>query len=276
MSRSSMLVSVFLVVAAASASAQTGWAPEDSSGVPVELPTPPVAAQPVVEKEPAMPALTAPMSVPEVAAIHVFNAVDDSLTVLVDYRAESEIQRELQHAVAEKAMAERNVERGRLLEKLAESRIEIKASEIKALEAQITFAKKEKSSGRQADLEGRRKYAESEKQLLERRRDLRKREIETARAVREYHEATEKSCRLELDLAVYRRERASIPGTADPGAAAEFARLQREITKLEGRVLQAQVEQASKRKDLAEQDVRLGKVRRAVYESQVKMQERGR
>lgn len=244
--------------------------------MPVELPARPVAAQPTPEEEPAMPAQKALVNVPEVAAVHVFSAVDDSLTVLVDYRAESEIQRELQHAVAEKAMAERNVERGRLLEKLAASRIEIKASEIKALEAQISFVKKEKNSGRQAELEARRKYALSEKQLLERRRDLRKREIENARAVREYHEATEKSCRLELDLAVYRRERAAIPGTADPGAAAEFARLQREITKLEGRVLQAQVEQAGKRKDLAEQDVRLGKVRRTVYDSQLKMQAGGR
>lgn len=272
----SMLVSVFMVMTAVSASAQTGWAPEDSSTAPVELPAPPVAAVPEAEKEPALPALTAPMTVPVVPAVHVFSASDDSLTVLVDYRSESDIQRELQHAVAEKAMAERNVERGRLLERLAASRIEIKASEIRALEAQITFAKKEKNSGRQAELEGRRKYAENEKKLLERRRDLRKREIETARAVRVYHEATEKSCRLELDLAVYRRERAAIPGTTDPGAAAEFARLQREITKLEGRVLQAQIEQAGKRKDLAEQDVRLGKVRRAVFDSQVKMQEQGR
>jgi len=269
-----MLLILVLLGAAATAGAQTGWAPADTVVSPVELPARPVPAQPVPAPEPQPVTTPKLVPVPEVAP--VFNALDDSLTVLVDYRAEAEIQRELQNAVAEKALAERNVERGRLLERLAASRIDIKASEIKALEAQISFAKTEKNAMRQAELEGRRKYAESEKQLLERRRDLRKREIETARAVRDYHEATEKTCRLELDLAIYRRERAAIPGTADPGAAAEFSRLQAEITKLEGRVLQAQVEQAGKRKSLAEQEVRLGKVRRAVFDSQLKVQAGGR
>ena len=158
-----------------------------------------------------------------------------------------------------------------MLAKLAESHIEIKISEIKALDAEISFAKSEKNDAKRAELEGRRKFAESEKQLLERRHDLRRREIETARAVRAYHEATEKSCRLELDLAVNRRERASITSTVDPGAAAEFNRLQAEITKLEGRVLEAQIDQANRRKELADQEVQLGKVRRAVYESQLKV-----
>ncbi len=271
--RMMFLLLVFVNVAATTA-AQTGWAPADTVAAPVELPARPVPAQPVPASEPETVTTPKLTPVPEVAP--VFNALDDSLTVLVDYRAETEIQRELQNAVAEKAIAERNVERGRLLERLAASRIEMKHSEIKALEAQIKFAKAEKNAMRQAELEGRRKYAESEKQLLERRRDLRKREIETARAVREYHEATEKTCRLELDLAIYRRERAAIPGTADPGAAAEFSRLQAEINKLEGRVLQAQVEQAGKRKSLAEQEVRLGKVRRAVFDSQLKVLQGGR
>ena len=280
-------MSLFLVLVAAAVpvSAQTGWTPADSTAAPVDLPTRPVAAQPAPEEAPvAVPGTATPAPVPATPARGVpgpdafptFNAVDDSLTVLVDYRAEAEIQRELQGAVAEKAMADRDVERGRLLERLASSRIEMKASEIKALEAQVSFAKQEKNAGRQAELEARRKFAESEKQLLERRRDLRKREIEMARAVREYHEATEKSCRLELDLAVYRRERSEIPGTTDPGAAAEFARLQREITRLEGAVLDARIKQADKRKALADQEVRLGKVRRAVYDSQLKIQQGGR
>ena len=70
--------------------------------------------------------------------------------------------------------------------------------------------------------------------------------------------------------------RASITSTVDPGAAREFNRLQAEITKLEGRVLEAQVEQAGKRKDLADQEVQLGKVRKAVFESQLKVTQGGR
>lgn len=273
--------SLLLALAAVPVLGQTGEAPADSLGAPVELPAPPVAAQPEPEAEPA-PAPAAGVEAvmeavaPAVASAPLFNAASDSLTVLVDYRSESEIQRDLQNAVSEKSQAERRTERARMLAKLAESRIEIKVSEIKALEAEISFAKSEKNDAKRAELEGRRKFAESEKQLLERRRDLRQREIETARAVRDYLEATEKSCRLELDLAVNRRERASITSTVDPGAAAEFNRLQQEITKLEGKVLQAQVEQAGKRKDLAEQEVRLGKGRRAVYDSQLKVAEGGR
>lgn len=282
------VVSLALSAVTLPAVAQTDPAPAvvDSLSAPVELPAPPVsvtpAPEPMAAPEPAPVAAPAATPWPEsavaapTAVAPLFNATADTLTVLVDYRAEAEIQRDLQNAVAEKAQAERRTERARMLAKLAESRIEIKVSEIKALEAEIGFAKTEKNEGKRTELEARKKYAGSEKQLLEKRRDLRQREIETARAVRAYHEATEKACRLEMDLAVNRRERASITSTVDPGAAREFNRLQVEITKLEGRVLEAQVEQAGKRKDLADQEVQLGKVRKAVFESQLKVTQGGR
>jgi hypothetical protein len=275
MSRSSLPVSVFLVMAAASVSAQTGWAPEDSSLVPVELPARPVAAQPTPEDE-LPPAAATPERSPVADVMPAFSAVDDSLTVLVEYRAEAEIKRELQNAVVEKALADRHVERARLLEKLAASRIDLKTSEIKTLEAQISFAKAEKNGSRQSELEQRRRFADREKHLLGERRDLRRREIETARAVRAYHEATEKALQLELDLAISRRDRVAGLGGIESGAAAESTRRQLEITKLEGRVLQAQIEQADKRKTLADQEVRLGKARRAVYESQLRVLQGGR
>ncbi|MBK7672796.1 MAG: hypothetical protein IPJ24_15635 [bacterium] len=284
------VVSLVLCAVALPAAAQSDPAPAavDSLSAPVDLPAPPVSVTPAPEPEPMAAPEAAPVAAPAAtpwpesavaaptAMAPLFNATADTLTVLVDYRAEAEIQRDLQNAVAEKAQAERRTERARMLAKLAESRIEIKVSEIKALEAEIGFAKTEKNEGKRTELEARKKYAGSEKQLLEKRRDLRQREIETARAVRAYHEATEKACRLEMDLAVNRRERASITSTVDPGAAREFNRLQVEITKLEGRVLEAQVEQAGKRKDLADQEVQLGKVRKAVFESQLKVTQGGR
>jgi hypothetical protein len=282
------VVSLTLCAVTLPAAAQSDPAPAvvDSLSAPVELPAPPVSVTPAPEPMAAPEAapVAAPAATPwpesavaaPAAMAPLFNATADTLTVLVDYRAEAEIQRDLQNAVAEKAQAERRTERARMLAKLAESRIEIKVSEIKALEAEIGFAKTEKNEGKRTELEARKKYAGSEKQLLEKRRDLRQREIETARAVRAYHEATEKACRLEMDLAVNRRERASITSTVDPGAAREFNRLQAEITKLEGRVLEAQVEQAGKRKDLADQEVQLGKVRKAVFESQLKVTQGGR
>jgi len=271
---------VFMMTAffSLTAAAQSDPAPAggDSTSAPVELPLPPVS----VTQEPAAPPIAvpeAPLPIPAAMPVAtVFEAMADTLTVLVDYRAEAEIQRDLQSAEAEMALAERSVERARMLEKLAASRIEMKASEIKALEAKIEFAKTTKNNLQKSELEGFKKLAGVEKQLLEHRRELRGREIETARAVREYHEAAGKACRLELELAGSRREQASISGLVDPGATAESARLQQEILKLEGRVLEAQVQQAGKRKDLADQEVKLGNARRAVYESQLKVAKGGR
>jgi len=249
---------------------------EPAPAAPVELPLPPVS----VTQEPEAPPASIPeplASIPAPApASTVFEAMADTLTVLVDYRAEAEIQRDLQSAEAEKVVAERSVERARMLEKLAASRIEMKASEIKALEAKIDYAKSTKNNLQKNELEGFKKFAGVEKQLLEHRRELRGREIETARALRDYHEAAGKACRLELELAGNRREHSSISSLVDPGAAAEAARLQQDILKLEGRVLEAQVQQAGKRKDLADQEVKLGNARRAVYESQLKVAKGGR
>lgn len=273
---------VLLTVAGAlPAVAQSAPASADSLGALVELPVPPVAAIPAPEPAPAAPpAIPMPeVPVPGLAPATVssgINAISDTLTVLIEYRAESEISRDLQNAVAEKALAERRADRARMLATQAEARIEIKNSEIKSLEAGIDFAKSEKNESKRNQLEGQKKFAGIEKQLLERRHELRQREIDLARAVRSYHEAAEKTCRLEMDLAVNRRERASIKSTADPGAAAEFARLQAEIVKLEGRVLDAQIERAGKLKSLAQQEEHLGKIRRAVYESQLKVARSGR
>jgi hypothetical protein len=280
---SSVRLGLLLLIALAGtmpAAAQTPPAPAvgDTLGATVDLPAPPVAVTPTPEpaRAPEPEPVVAPAASERVPAAPIFSASADTLTVLVDYRPESDILNDLQNAVTAKAQAERGVEHARMLAKLAESRIGIKSSEIDALEAEIDFAKAEKNDAKRSELESRRKFAETEKQLLEKRRDLREREIETARALHAYQETTEKTCRQELDLARKRRERGLITSTVDPDAAAEFSRLQAEVTKLEGRVLETQVEQADKRKDLADQEVKLGKIRRAVYESQLKVARSGR
>jgi hypothetical protein len=286
MMRSLVLVGLVLLPTVAgtlSAVAQTGAAPAagDSLGALVELPVPPVSVTPAPEAAPEAPTV---VTTPEVllpglapaAAVSGATAISDTLTVLIEYRAEAEISRDLQNAVAEKALAERRTARARMLATLAEARIEIKTSEIKALEAEIDFAKSEKNKNKRNESEGRTKFAGIEKQLLELRRELREREIDVAQALRAYHEATEKTCRLEMGLAVNRRECAAITSTVDPGAAAEFRRLQAEIVKIEGRVLDAQIERSGKLKSLAQQEEHLGKIRRAVYESQLKVAGSGR
>ena len=263
----------FLTVSAVSVLAQTPADPT-GGGAQVDLPRPPVAVTPEPEPVKAVPVPEATLPTPVVAPL--FDAAADTLIVLVDYRSETEINRDIDMAVAEKSLAEHRVDRGRLLAKLAESRIEIKKSQIKALEAEINYAKTQKNEVKRLDLEGRKKFAENEKRLLEKRRDLREREIETARALRDYHESTEKSLRLEMQLAIGRRERAPLSDGADPSAAAAYGRQWADLAKLEGKVLEAQVQQADKRKGLADQEVKLGKIRRVVYESQLKVAGGGR
>lgn len=259
------VVLVLVPVLALVAAAQTP--PQEP---PVQLPPPPVAATPQPEPTPVAPAPVAPAPAP------AYGAVSDTLTVLVDYRPEADISRDIDVAVAEKTRADARVERGRLLVAMAVSRIEIKSAELKSLDAEISYAKSQKNDLKRAELEGRRKFAEAERELLERRRDLRDREIECARASRNYQEAQEKSCRLELDLAANRRQAGSVSGNLDPGAASEYNRLQAASLKLEGKVLEARIDRAAKLKDLADQEVKLEKIRRAVYESQLKLAGGGR
>ncbi len=259
---------VFLLAGVLTAAAQTP--PQEP---PVQLPPPPVAATPQPEAVPTpapMPTPATPVPGP------VYGAVADTLTVLVDYRSEADITRDIDIAVAEKTRADGRVEHGRLLAAMAASRIEIKTAELKSLGAEISYAKSQKNDLKRAELEGRRKFAEAEKQLLERRRELREREIECARAARSYQEAQEKACRLELDLAANRRQAGSVSGNLDPGAAAEYNRLQVASVRLEGKVLEARIDRAAKLKDLADQEVKLEKIRRAVYESQQKVAGGGR
>jgi hypothetical protein len=276
-----VLAGVVLFLSAAGApptAALAGFvsAAADTLDATVELPAPPVSVTAEPEAAPLAPVVPlapeAPVSgLAPMAAPTGYNAIADTLTVLVDYRAEADITRDLQNATAEKALAERRVERFRMLARQAEARIEIKASEIKSLDAEIDFAKTEKYEAKRKELEGRKKFAGTEKELLERRRELRQREIELAQATRAYHESVEKVCRVEMNLTAARRGRAAIPSTVDPGAAAEFRRLQVEAVKLEGKVLEAQVDRAGKLKNVAQQEEELGKVRRAVYESQLKV-----
>lgn len=262
---SASLFLVFVLAGALTAAAQTPPPQEP----PVQLPPSPVPATPQPEAVPVPVPAAAPPS-------PVYSAITDTLTVLVDYRSESDIGRDLDVAVAEKTRADGRIEHGRLLAAMAVSRIEIKTAELKSLEAEISYAKSQKNDLKRAELEGRRKFAQAERELLERRRELREREIECARAARNYQEAQEKACRLELELAANRRQAGSVAGNLDPGAAAEYNRLQGQNTRLEGKVLEARIDRAAKLKDLADQEVKLEKIRRTVYESQLKVAGGGR
>lgn len=201
----------------------------------------------------------------------LFSATADSLTVLVDYRTEEEIQEDLSNAVRAQSLAVQRQERARMLETLAETRIKLKEVEMTSLDAQIDLARNAKNELLKKELETRKKFAESEKQLLERRRDLRSRDISVAGALKEYHEAHAKVSQIELQLATRRRQRAALGAAINPALSADFQRLQQEITSLEEKVLNAQIEEANKWKTVADQEARLVRIRKAVFQSQNKV-----
>jgi chromosome segregation ATPase len=200
-----------------------------------------------------------------------FNAADDSLMVLVDYRSQDDIQKDLAGAVGDQASAVQQLERAKMLTSLAETRIRLKEMEIKSFDTQIGLAKNEKNELKKKDFEARKKFAESEKQLLERRRDLRKRESDVAEARKEYSEASATRSQIELELSAKRQERTAFGSAVHPAIASEFDRLQSEIAGLEENVLNAQIEEAKKWKDVADREAQLAKIRKSVFQSQAKL-----
>jgi hypothetical protein len=216
-------------------------------------------------QEPVAPTGTAP-AVPD-----YFSAGTDSLIVVVPYRAQDEIRRDLEQAMAGQAQAVNEMERAKLIEAHAETRIKIKEVELQGIGAQLDLAKHEKNEMRKAEFEGRKKVAEAEKQLLEKRRDLRRREIDIAKARKEFFEAQGKSFQLEAELGVKREARASMTSALLSGTGQEqFIKATQEIDKLTKKVLDAQIETADKYKKQADLEVQIVKIRKQIYESQVK------
>ncbi|MHB8080374.1 MAG: hypothetical protein ACYDIE_14110, partial [Candidatus Krumholzibacteriia bacterium] len=221
----------------------------------------PVAPLPV---PPPQPVTTPPAT--------YFSSAMDSLTVLVPYRARSEIEQEYASAAGEQKLAEQQEERGKQLAAMAETRIKMKELEIDGLKAQIDLAKQEQNGPRQRELEARRKVAEMEKSLLERRRDLRRREIDLSRALKDFHDANGKTQQIELDLSSLREQRAAL--VLRPGSVAaqdEYYRLESELRATEAKALRARVELAGRRKDVADREVGVARMRLQVFDSQNKL-----
>jgi len=201
-----------------------------------------------------------------------FSSAMDSLTVLVPYRERYEIEQEYTNAAAEQALSSQQEERGKQLAAMAETRIKLKEIEIDGLKAQTDLAKQEKNEFKKQELEARRKIAEMEKSLLERRRDLRRQEIDLSSKLKEFHEANGQAQRIELELASVRTQRAELAfQPLSDAARAEYARLESELRSLENKALKARVEVAGKRKDVAERETRVAKMRLQVFESQNKL-----
>lgn len=178
----------------------------------------------------------------------------DEFLVLVPFRPEEEIQADIEASRALEEKAESEKREAERLERLARDQLEAQKREIDAIKARIKVAK---SDGRDADvtiLETDKKLAEGAKQLLEKRRDLRRREIDGWESAARLAEESRRAAELELELASAREDLR----TRGAGATAEQQRrLERRVNELEKRTLEAQKDRADWRGRVAdtEEDV---------------------
>jgi hypothetical protein len=200
------------------------------------------------------------------------SATTDSMLVLVEIRDRSAIQGDLEEAAVLRSDVEARQERAKTMQARAAVLIKIKEAEIKTLAAQAELAKADGNEDLKADFEGRKKFAELEKKLLDRREDLRQEEVDLARAEADYFKSSERSYERELDLADLRSRRGAFAGgTVSPELLAKFGQLEAEIRESEDNVLKAAVQAAQKRKKVAEQEIALGKARQKVFAMQLKL-----
>jgi hypothetical protein len=196
-------------------------------------------------------------------------AAIDSMLVVVELRSTSAIEYDRDVAGRRRSAAETREATARVFQSRAATTIKIKESDISALKARIGQAKSEKNEPLQRELERARELAEVEKKLLERREQLRRSDIDFAKAEVEYHAAELKAFELELQLAQLRSRRVDAQRDAPTADQRETAwQLDEQIREMEGKTLGALQEGAGKGKNLAERATGLYKARRKVWEAQ--------
>ena len=201
----------------------------------------------------------------------------DSAIVVVQMREPEAIERDLEEATARKSSVEQRIDQARDLQARAEAAIKIKDSEIRTIEAQLDLAKKMNDEMQKSDFEARKKLATLEKKLLQSRKKLRDQEISHGRAARDYYEEHARAFEQELELARMRDRRRDLGdrATTSPTLLTEAQGLDNQIRELERRTLDAQIRAADKRKAMAQQEADVAKARKAILESQIKLQRGG-
>lgn len=232
-------LTILACLAPAAALAQTGTVP------------PPVAAAPV-------------------PAVVINNS--DSLLALVPVRNIEDIKRELTEFSSQRDQATLEEQNGRMLQERAKTEIRLKEAAIQTIKVNLDLAKKEKNEIAKSEWESKKRLAELEKGLLERREAVRSKEIEYSKAARGYAEANIECRNLELALAGKRDERSSIAGRMlSAEVVAALQRTDRDLDDLQKRTLDAQIKAAEARKNIATKEVDLAKDRKKVLEAQIKL-----
>ncbi|MFO7652415.1 MAG: hypothetical protein R6X25_01190 [Candidatus Krumholzibacteriia bacterium] len=200
---------------------------------------------------------------------YVPDAAVDSMLVVVELRQPESVEFDRDVAAKRHSAAETRQAMAQVFQSRAATTIRIKESEIDALKARVDQAKAERNEPLKQELERARDVAEVEKKLLERREQLRGKDVDFARAEVEYHAAEMTARERELELAHLRARRAELQRDVTTPDEREAAwQLDEQIRETEGRTLEALRKSADKGKDLAGQSVGLYKSRTKVWEAQ--------
>jgi|CXWL01.1.fsa_nt_gi chromosome segregation ATPase len=224
-----------------------------------------VSARAQTETTPAPAAAAVPPVAPAINS-------SDSLLTLVPIRGIEEIKRDLSEFSAHRDQSTMEEQNGKRLQERAKTEIRLKDSEIQTIKVNLDLAKKEKNEIAKSEWQSKKRLAELEKGLLERREAVRAKEIEYSEAARKYAEANIECRNLELVLAGKRNERSSVAARAlTPEVVAALQRTDRDLDDLQKRTLDAQIKAAEARKNIAGKEVDLAKNRKKVLEAQIKL-----
>jgi hypothetical protein len=200
------------------------------------------------------------------------STVDDSLIALIPIRGQDEIQRDRDTATARRARAETEIEKAKVTNSRAQAEISTKSLELESIKTNLDLAKKAKNDVAKSQWESKKRLAELEKTLLERRGALRSEEIALAEAMRDEAEATAQAFDAELELAVKREMRGGIGGKGDtPGVIDALARADQDIVEAQQKTLDLQIVAADHRKSVAAKQVEIAKRRKQVLDAQIKL-----
>ena len=111
-----------------------------------------------------------------------------------------------------------------------------------------------------------------EKQLLERRKALRDREIFYWDATRDFVDTRRKSFDAEMVLAQLREQRSALLGSQNsPAVYTQMVELDQQLREAERRTLEAQIAAADKGQGIAKQAAEVLKAKKEIFDAQVKV-----
>lgn len=190
----------------------------------------------------SLAALCLPATLPAQVADSVYSTV-----ALTAPRAESAIRSGIETARADEQEAARERDRLKDARERVDARLKVQKADIDAIQSRANLAKKDGRDSDRADLDLRRKQAELDRKAIEEIRSLYDDQIGEMDAKRAWAQARGKSFEAELELIRRRQERAD-RATADSTA---LGRIDADIEQLEGKMLDARKDEASKQADWA-------------------------